>query len=249
MPAGRLGTSGGVEWSPPLSYAINIRSLRRRRKPGTPPLTVTEMRELRGILRDHVRAYRMTHTNAATATERRKALAKVKVAAARFVASAGASRRSWAVKLLNHIAACDLETIQTLMKEIKPSGCRFWLMKKHLQLASSALWAWPPDVCLPAVRALAAMDVGIILPKGLRGRWPDPALATLVANMAPVWERVTGRSARPVSKDAVCPEQIHPFAEWLGDMVSRIGADPPPSGRVADIALAVKRDRKRLFEN
>jgi hypothetical protein len=188
----------------------------------------------------------MTQKVQPTATERRKAIGKVKVAAVRFVASEGAWRRAWADKLLDHIAACDLETVQTLMNEIKPSGCRWTPMKHHLQLVV-AVSAWSPDVCLPAVAALAAMDVEALIPK--RGRWPDPALANLVAAVAPVWKRVTGRSARPVSKDKEGDVKVHLFAQWLGGLIGKLGVTPPPPGRVADIARVVERDRKRLLGN
>jgi hypothetical protein len=117
-------------------------------------------------------------------------------------------------------------------------------MRKNLQLVA-AVSSKPPDVCLPAVGALAAMDVGVLVPK--RGRWPDPALANLVAALEPSWRRVTGRTAGLTSVDSGIAKEC-PFAEWLGDMIEEVGGNRPPVSRVADVVRSLESDRAKLSE-
>ena len=98
----------------------------------------------------------------------------------------------------------------------------------------------PPDDCLLGVAELARFDVNVLVPAS--GRWPDPALANLVAALEPMWCRVTGRTAGLVSKDKDGEAKTCPFAEWLGELIE-VGFCRPPVGRVVDIVRATKTEK------
>ena len=242
MPAGKLGISGTPEWRSWLPYKINVRSLRCRAKAGALPLTIQEVRQIRSLLRNSIWRYRNSHkTGQPTATERRKTLRKIRTAAARFAAT---GKRSWANKLLDQIEAAELDVIQILMDQVNRIGQRWSPMKKNLQL-TAAVSTIKADACLPGVYALAAMDVGALVPK--EGRWRDPALATMVAALEPSWRRITGRTAGLVSVDKGIAKDC-PFAHWLGDMIEAVGGQRPAVSRVADIVCSLESDRAKFAE-
>jgi hypothetical protein len=95
-----------------------------------------------------------------------------------------------------------------------------------------------PDVCITVACDLANLDVNTLAPGP--GRWPDPGLAQLVTGLAPVWEKVTGRTAKVVSVDKECSRKACQFADWLGTMHEIMGLSRPPVGRILDIVRARK---------
>ncbi len=240
----------------PLSHAVNVRSLRRwaKRRTPPPPLTVPKLRECRRLLRKLVSIYRIAcATPQPTATERRRTLRKIKTAARRFIES---PKKLWADKLLDYLAAADVNTSSILYHEIFSHG-HSWkdlmAMKRQLRvLFSPSIY---PDESLASahavsrasmdrikafcmggvliVRVLADIELNILVPGS--GRWPDPALANLVVGLEPIWYRVTGRTAALISKDKEGELKKCPFADWLGDLLESIGWQRPPVWRVVDI--------------
>lgn len=85
---------------------------------------------------------------------------------------------------------------------------------------------------LPALRALASITSRQMAPG--RAKFPDPSLANLVLNVAPIWEKVTGRTSLPVSADHIGDNKIHLFGEWLGAALVALGLEQPPVGRIQD---------------
>jgi hypothetical protein len=234
---------------------------RRWAKPKTMPLSVNELRECRRVIRKFVRIYRIASANPQpTATERRSLLRGIKTAAIRFLKKPD---RHWRDRLIDQLGATDSNTNNVLYKYIsdrteKPRTALIALKRSLFDLFSSALYPGecPPApgvisrvsqdlICaflvndLPVVRALAGMDLAVLVPKKQR-LWPDPALANLVAALVPVWCRVTGRTAALISDDETGETKRSPFAQWLGDLLEEIGEQRPPTGRVVDIVRAGK---------
>ena len=54
-------------------------------------------------------------------------------------------------------------------------------------------------VVIEAAKLLANLGVEALVPGG--GRFPDPGLAHPVASLIPIWKRITGRMAAPISAD------------------------------------------------
>lgn len=86
---------------------------------------------------------------------------------------------------------------------------------------------------LPRIGILAQLNVEDMVP--IRERLPDPGLANLIADLEPIWCRVTGRTAALVSKDKEGGSKQCPFADWLGKLLKKAGLPRPPTGRVVDI--------------
>ena len=242
MPAGKLGSSGSYAFVRRPPYSVNIRSLRCLAKPTTPQLTVTELREIRQRLRRSIQAYRISAIENAqtTATERRKALGKIRQLSEAFLKTGQRKRAGEMLDLLNTV---DVDTRKILMRQVQLSGSNWRHITKTLPLVV-AVSSLSPDACFPGVTALAEMDVGFLVPRS--GRWPDPALANLVAAVEPIWRRVTGRTPARVSTNREGDEQTCPFARWLGQMIERVGGIPPAEGRVVKIVRSLNADREAL---
>ena len=266
MPSGRPGLSGGSALVLPLTHEVSVRSLRLRAKRvrPPPPLTVPELREYRRLLRKLVSIYRIAcATPRPTATERRRTLGKIKTAAGRFIET---PKKPWANKLRDYLEAADVNTRSILNREIISHGHSskaLIAMKRELRDLFS-LSIFPPESLSSAVaqasmdrskafltggflvvRVLADIQVNTLVPGS--GRWPDPALANLVAGLEPMWRRVTGRTAAliPDNETQVSSGDAKkcPFAEWLGDLLESIGRQRPPAGRVVDIVRALKTEK------
>lgn len=246
MPAGRLGSSEAFAWDRGPPQSVNIRSLKRfaKTKPKPNPLTVAELRELRQRLRRSIQAYVIfaIKNQQLTATDRRKALHKIKMVAGRFVKTQEKRR---AGELVDCLDSADQETRKILDRQIRSSGGSWIKMTKTLRYVAAVTSASAAD-CFPAVEALAKIDVKSVVPA--HGRWRDPALANLVAAIEPVWKRATGRTAGPVSIDNVGDTKAFPFAEWLGEMVECAGGKRPPDGRIKDIVHTLDPDRQKILE-
>jgi hypothetical protein len=257
MPKGRPGVSGGFALVLPLSDAVNVRSLQcwvKRRNP--PKLTRSELRECDRLLRKLISIYRIARaTPQPTATERRRILGKIKTAAGRFVKKPTVP---WRDKLLNRLEAADVNTRSILNHEIISRGHSsnaLIAMKRKLQelfsmsrypdesLSCPVPQAWIDRAAafitddLPVVHVLANIEVNVLVPGS--GKWPDPALANLVAGLEPIWHRVTGRTAVyvPDSKTQVRSGAASkcPFAEWLGALFEGMEWQRPPVSRVAAV--------------
>jgi hypothetical protein len=239
MPAGKPGILGGYGGGGPLTHAVSIRSLRRRRKRNNtpPPLSKEELREQRRLLRKWFRIYLIEHSGSQpTATDRRLALEMIKTAARRLIASPKESR---ATKLLNHLDTADQTTRAVLARELGAQG-HDWIETKNalrslcfeasidslrvLQCSNddrsnvSANHAFS-GFDVPGVGVWANLDVDKLLPVG---GWRDPPLANLIVGLEPIWRRVTGRTAGPISLDKVGDAKRSPFSDWLGDMMEAI---------------------------
>jgi hypothetical protein len=62
-------------------------------------------------------------------------------------------------------------------------------------------------VVIEAVKVLANLGVEALVPGG--GRFPDPGLAHPAASLIPIWKRIIGTTAAPISADK---EQRAPLA-------------------------------------
>ncbi len=94
---------------------------------------------------------------------------------------------------------------------------------------------------LPIVKILANIEINVLTPGS--GRWPDPALANLIAGLEPIWRRVTGRTAALISKEKGCLTQCA-YADWLRELLEKIGLPGPPVGLVVEVV----RPRKQKTE-
>ena len=263
MPAGRLGVFGGNAWVFPLSHAVNVRSLRCWAKPSAPPLTVSELRRCRDTLRELVKTYRIANaTPQPTATVRRQILKNIKLAARRFLEI---PKKSWAGRLLDYLDEADVNTRSILYREIASRGYKpnaLISMRRELRdLFSHSIYPGEPlpKGCalsrasmdqimafmtggLQVVQVLANIEVNLLVPGS--GRWPDPALANLVVGLEPIWRRVTGRTAALVSKnkegDKVCP-----YANWLHELLGKIGLRGPPVKLVVDVVRPRKQSKSK----
>jgi len=267
MPAGKLAVAGGFAQVLQLPYSVNVRSLKPwvKKKTPPPPLNVSELREHRRLLRKHVRIYRIdSATPRSTATERRLALKKIKNAAAKFL-EPNSRKRLWAERLLDYLIESDVNTNRLLYLYVSTHGHGpdgVIAMKKQLrELFSPSIYpheSRPPSGAiseaardrllafmstgLPVVRVLADVNIEALIPSS--GRWPDPALANLVARVEPIWRRVTGRTSGPISKDRTGDKGC-PFAEWLVELLDRAKMGRPSTGRIVDVVRPRQRKKTK----
>ena len=238
MPAGKAAVKGGLAWAKPLHLGVSVRSMRRYSKPKTPALLVDGLRECRKALRLTFKIYNIDCAKVApTATERRKTLNKIKTAARRL-----RKDKSWlsAGELLTALDTPDRDARTLAYGQLSAKGYLPLQFKKRLR-------DWPglssfPEDCLPALTELAALDVEALVPVG--GRFPDPGLANAVARLIPIWKKVTGRTAGPISADFVGDRKKYPFADWLAEMHGLLGVAQPPVGRVLDIVRRMVETQK-----
>ena len=103
---------------------------------------------------------------------------------------------------------------------------------RHLTIISSIDRA----AIAAGAKVLADLDLEALVP--VSGRFPDPALAHLVAALVP-----TGRTAGLVSIDKEGDKKKCPFADWLGEMHDFLRVPSPPAARAVDI---VRSDSKKI---
>jgi hypothetical protein len=139
-------------------------------------------------------------TTAPTATELRKALKKIQASAARLVLSRDdPSDELYAIQCADSLLAAldtpDSEARRLAYRALTAQACMpFHQIKRRLQ-------RWrilsPIDraAIVAAARLPASLDVETLVPAS--GRFPDPALAHLVAALIPLWKSVTGRKHFP----------------------------------------------------
>jgi hypothetical protein len=186
-----------------VSYAINIRSLKPFIKQNTRKPTRDELKNLRGELREAVKFYQLDRAESlSTPTQRRKQLTKVKTAAAHLVAK---RRKGWAKRLAQAIRNAQTDKgAEMLLRKVlaRGTGERFGRLAALLGELDAAA-SLPEGTVLRGdefatdwLEVLAKLEVEALVPAGTR--WPDPGLAPLVARLAPIWCRVTGRTAGPV---------------------------------------------------
>jgi hypothetical protein len=216
-------------------------------KPKTLALTRNELRTLRCKLRKAVKFYQLAHAEPLpTPTDRRKPLIKIKTAAAQL--SKNPRSEVWAKRLAEYIQAArtdrGAETLLIRALARKP-GERFGVLAALLgeldaivrlarvRLVAAARADRFARNWLPRIGILAQLKVDEMVP--IRERLPDPGLANLVADLGPIWCRVTGRTAALVSKDKEGESKECPFADWLGKLLEKAGLPRPPTGRVVDI--------------
>ena len=245
MAGGKASVSGGGAWVTPLPFTISVRSMRLRAKTGMRPLTVFELRKDRKDLRYAFKIYQIScATPNSTPTERRKMLGSIKTAARNlakapptaFKGGTFTGQKRWADRLLDEINAADKNTLAIITRVI---GRRNWApFRKHLSSVARSL---PGEAhedqylseYISTVQYMANINIEDFAPT--RARWPDPPLASLVMATAPIWKRVTGRTAGLVSTDNGGDLKESPFADWLQELLAKIGLPSPPVGRVVDI--------------
>jgi hypothetical protein len=230
-----------------VSYGINVRSMRRLAKPNAPALARNELRTLRCKLREAVKFYQVAHAEPLpTPTDRRTQLTNVKSAAVQLSKNPGSE--VWAKRLAKYIRAVLTDRgAETLLTKALARGTRerFGKLTALLgELDAIVRLAGVPDSAvarserfardwLPRIGVLAQLNVEDMVP--IRELLPDPGLAKLVADLEPMWCRVTGRTAALVSKDKEGGSKQCPFADWLGKLLKKAGLPRPPTGRVVDI--------------
>jgi hypothetical protein len=261
MPTGKAAiVVGQPVFLDPLPHTINVSSLRRLAKRGTPALTVGELRANRKTLRTAFEMYRRACAPQLTLTERRRELSKIKVAAGRlaeapqteFKRGTFTGQRPWANRLLDELNAADINTRVILQRYLSRRGHNWSVLRKTLMRVATSLplEARAEDSKCGAVEAasdylatvqdIADLDIDDLVPR--KARLPDPALATLVTMLAPMWCRVTGRTAALISANRVGDAKKCPFAEWVNETLKQIGLPAPPVGRV----VGVVRPRRKL---
>lgn len=223
MPAGRAAVTGGVAWvkrralRSDVHFGVNIHSMRRYAKRGVAAVSGSELRQIRKDLRWAFRIYRIDCARATpTMTERRKALSRIKKAAELL----DLYRNPSAVDdLLTALDTPDFDARKLAYRQLSGKGY------KPLQF-KNALRHWPKAPRFPesdafaAARDLADLQIEALAPAG--GLFRDPGLANLVLRVVPIWERVTGRTAGPVS-DKEGDKKKCPFADWLAEMHDLLG--------------------------
>jgi hypothetical protein len=221
---------GGPAWvSRNPHFGISIRSMRRDyAKSSTPALSVDDLRECRKRLREAFRKYRKDcATGAMTATEQRKKLYKIKAAARQF-----RNKKTWEASN-ELLAALNSSGVRTLVyMELSRKGHNPVRFNYELVHWTGVFTPFPKN-CLPALNELAALDVKALVPAG--GHFPDPALANAVAQLVPIWKKVTGRTAGRTSVECASYRKKNLFADWISEMHGLLGVAPPPKGRVLGI--------------
>jgi hypothetical protein len=169
-----------------------------------------------------------------TPTERRKALGKLVHSAKRLTAEP--SSRTWRGRFIKAFIPLqsDANMKAIVYRHLTRKGYSptdLWQNLKeqmpHRQLQPLR------DQDIRAVACLSQMDVTELVQT--RTKWRDPALATLVREVAPIWMQVTGYSPGPISINAEADHKWHPFSNWLRGVFVELGLDPPPEGRVEDL--------------
>jgi hypothetical protein len=213
--------------------------MRRYAKRGVAALTVAELKQCRRDLRFAFKIYRIDCASAApTGTERRKALTRIKNAAERLAAYQNPSA---ADDLLTALDTPDLDARKLAYIQLRAKGHKALQFKKALRHWPKAP-RFPESGAFAAARELADLDIDTLAPVG--GRFRDPGLANLVLRVVPIWERVAGRAAGPVSVDKEGDKKKCPFADWLAEMHDLLVVPRPPVGRVVDIVRWVERSKK-----
>jgi hypothetical protein len=228
MPAGKIAVSGGVGSLSYIPYGVSVRSLRRHARPRVAIPSCHEVQRLRRYLRDTFKIYALDRaTQAPTATERRRTLVKIKTSAARLVSI---PNRPNAYALLDALETRDYDALNLAYGALTAKGHNPMLFKRRLRH-----WGLDPfhdQAAISAAHELTNLDVEALAP--VSGRFPDPALAHLVASLPPIWKRVTGRTAGLISAENNDAKTC-PFADWLGEIHDLLRVPRPPVGRVADI--------------
>lgn len=238
MPAGKLALRGGVGFRPHVPDGISIRSLQRYAKPRA---KITDPREVEKLENDLCFAFRRYITYRAaiapTATERRKMLTRIKTSATRLVS---ARNRPNAWGLLDALDAPDHGTRDLVYRVLRTNPLLFKQRLRHWASAS----AGDPlamAVTIETANRLAGLDIEGLVPES--GRFPDPALASLVKSLIPVWKKVTGRSALPTKADDTDAKKSL-FADWLGETHGLMGIAAPSLWSVTDIVRRHVRETK-----
>jgi hypothetical protein len=192
------------------------------------------------------------------------ALGKIKNAAAKFI-EPKSRKRLWAERLLEYLIESDVHTNKLLYLDVSTHGhgpAGVIALKNQLrELFSRSIYPHesPPipgtisqaeldrlvEFMLsgfPVVKVLANINIDALVPSS--GRWPDPALANLVAGVKPIWRRVTGRTAGLISRDRSGDAKDCPFANWLVGLLEQAKIGRPPLGRIVDIVRP--RQRKKI---
>jgi len=248
MPAGKIPISDGVGLRAYVPYGISISSSLRYAKQGSEIPDCAEIERLRRRLRSAFRRYVIDcGTIAPTATERRKVLRKIKALATRLAASPNRPN-AWA--LLDALETPDLGARKLAYQALSTRAGLFKGSLRNWRIASPADPAVKSSVrasatvddpaVMSGVHALAGLDIEALVPRG--GKFPDPALANLVAALVPVWKKVTRRTAGLVQANVEGDKRC-PFANWLGETHDLLRVPRPSVARVIDIVRRVEREK------
>jgi hypothetical protein len=186
MPAGKIAVSGGVGPLSYVPYGVSVRSLRRYARPRAGPPSCQEVQTLRRYLRDTFKIYTLDcATLAPTATERGKALGRIKNSAALLIARPNLPN---AYALLAALETRDYDALNFAYSALTRKGHDPQRVKKKLRHAflSGGDRAGDRKAIAAAAKELATLDVEVLVP--VSGRFPDPALAHLVASLIPIWK-------------------------------------------------------------
>jgi hypothetical protein len=240
MAGGKVHVRGGVAWVWWLHQGIGIRSMRKKARPGTSPPSLQEIRADRTAMREAFRHYAVIHKGAVTATERRKAIQAISVAARRL--QTDPTSEIWMERLYDALE-CQIgwSMSEHGRHPITDLGLRVAI--DHKMLAAGVTRLIPQikklddHVCMGA-EDLAAVKVLADINEWHQVEatsWRDPALVELIRVVGPIWSRVAGYSAGPSPVAGAKYEQQHRFAEWLDKAFYLIGLPQVPEGRVSDI--------------
>ena len=133
MPAGKAAVTGGLAWAKrrTLHFGVSVRSMRRYSKPKTLALTRDDIKECRRELRFTFKIYSIDCARVApTATERRKALNRIKATARRL-----RDDKSWSLagELLTALDTPDLDARKSAYRQLSAKGYQPLQFKKTLR--------------------------------------------------------------------------------------------------------------------
>ena len=233
MPSGKAEVRSGVApWNADLRlhYGVNISSLRPYVKRGRKPPAIADMRQLRAVLRRAFKIYLIARVNPSpTGTERRQTLKNIALAANKLV-TAQDSRAAY--YLLDALETPDLDARNLAYKQLRSAGYHFALLKRRLR--HWTIHAAPDHVALAAAKELSKLDPMVTVPVKVKGSPPDPALAELVALVAPIWQAATGRTAG-LTEPKNDGSKFCAFANWLAEMHDLLKFPAPTESRVVGI--------------
>jgi len=235
MSGGKVPVRGGGAWGR-LSRKVGIASLKAYRGNTAPLLTCHDARKTDKQIRYAVNLYRLAHGGGAegegpqTQTSIRQAVNKVKRNASRALKSN--YEEKW-LDRLHEALSVNMNLLDALGFSMRRRGID--LVKFHNRHEAAPLSAEHMEV----IKALASVDVKTIVPP--RGH-SDPPLASLVPELMPIWQFVTGTSPYP-KNDREGVVKRCPFADWLSEMIFLAGLSRPPQNTIGRLVRLQKKKK------
>ena len=235
MPRGRVRIRGDSALGR-LSWKVGIGSLKGYRGVKAADRSCREARNAHKKIRDAVNFYRLAHgglkgVRPETRTNIVKAVTKVKKNAS-CVVRTGGQEEKWLDRLSDALSVRvnRVNLLAGLHFAMRRQNIDIFKLRSRIDRGTFSL-----DDDLPAVKALAKIDVKTVVPPAGH---PDPPLVDLVTELMPVWQCVTGTS--PYPKNDRYGHKVCPFSKWVTDLIIAAGLHPPPENTVARLVRLQK---------